>query len=300
MDDISKITLFRDVVELGGFTAAAARHDLNHSTVSRHVKTLERQLGVQLLERTTRTMSVTAPGQVVLEHGRRIGVTLEDMHRRLEELRGDVVGELRIGSLVHVGQHIVQPATAIFLDRFPGVEVTLLLEDGPLAFHRKALDLALHVGLPAEGSLIARKLLDNDVVLAATPALLDRAGPLAHPQELESYPTVAYASGGVEVTAWAYTEGGVQRTVTVKPALRTSDGNSLLEAVRGGLGVGYLSAFAAREDLAAGRLVQVLPDVELPPYDPVYVLTAPSEFLSPRLEAFKACLLEVAEGLAAP
>ena len=76
MDDIGKLVLFHDVVELGGFSAAASKWDLNHSTVSKHVKSLERQLEVQLLERTSRTMRMTVPGQIVFEHSRRIGGTL--------------------------------------------------------------------------------------------------------------------------------------------------------------------------------------------------------------------------------
>ena len=115
MDDIGKLVLFRDVVELGGFTAAARKWQLSHSTVSKHVKTLERELQVQLLERTSRTMNLTAPGRVVFEHSRRIGGTFNEMVQRLEELRGQVSGELRIGSLLHVGQHLLHPAVASFV-----------------------------------------------------------------------------------------------------------------------------------------------------------------------------------------
>ncbi len=295
MDDIGKLLLFRDVVELGGFTAAAAKWNLNHSTVSKHVKTLERELGAQLLERTSRTMRLTTHGQVVLEHSKRIGSTFEEMTQQLEESKGQVTGELRIGSLLHVGHHLMQPAISNFLAEYPRVRITLLLQDEPLAFYRNSLDIALCVGLPSEGSLISRKLADNDVCLVATPELLERAGPLSHPEELGSYPTVAYTSPADEITTWAYTEGNETRSVTVRPILRTTDGNSLLHAVRSGIGVGYLSSFAARADLDSGRLVEVLPEFELPAYDPVYVLSAPTEFASPRIEAFKACLFEVAK-----
>lgn len=298
MDDIGKLVLFHDVVELGGFSAAARKWNLNHSTVSKHVKTLERELRAQLLERTSRTMRLTAPGRIVFEHSRRIGGTFDEMVRRLEESRGQVSGELRIGSLIHVERHLVQPAVRRFLGEYPGVRITLLLQDEPLAFFRNELDLALHVGLPTEGTLIAKKVLENDVCLAASPNLLERAGDLRHPEELATYPTVAYASPEVEITTWAYRDGGEERTVSVHPVLRTTDGNSLLEAVRSGLGVGYLSAFAAKGDLDAGSLVQVLPEFELPAYAPVYVLSAPSEYASPRIEAFKQCLIETATELA--
>lgn len=300
MDDVGKLVLFRDVVELGGFSAAAAKWNLNHSTVSKHVKTVERELRVQLLERTSRTMRLTAPGRIVYEHSGRIGVAYREMLRRLDEMRGEVSGELRIGSLLHVGHHVLQPAVARFLAAFPEVRVTLLLQDEPLAFYRNSLDLALRVGLPSEGTLIARKLLDNDVCLVATPELLERAGPLEHPEDLAQYPTVAYSSADVEITSWAYSEGGEERTVSVHPRLRTTDGNSLLTAVRNGIGVGYLSTFAVREDLEVGRLVTVLPSFELPAYAPVYLLSAQSEYASPRIEAFKQSLFETARAMQGP
>lgn len=297
MDDIGKLVLFRDVVELGGFTAAARKWQLSHSTVSKHVKTLERELQAQLLERTSRTMNLTAPGRVVYDHSRRIGSTFTDMVQRLDELRGQVSGELRIGSLVHIARHVLQPALETFLREYPQVRVSLVLQDGPLAFYRRDLDMALHVGLPTEGSLIARKLLENEVCLAAAPDLLERHGPLKHPSDLARYPTVAYHSAEVAITTWAYRDDGEERTVEVAPVLLTGDGNSLLDAVRGGIGVGYLSRFAAVRDFEEGRLVPVLPEFELPAYAPVYMLTAPSEFVSPKLEALKACLAQVARHL---
>lgn len=297
MDDIGRLVLFQDVVELGGFTAAAAKWGLNHSTVSKHVKTLERELRVQLMERTSRTMRLTPHGQIVLEHSRRIGTTFEEMNQRLEESKGQVTGELRVGSLLHVGRHIVQPTISRFLAEHPHVQITLMLQDEPLAFYRNALDIALSVGLPTEGTLISRKLVDNEVCLAASPGLLEKAGPLSHPEQLAQFPTVAYASTADEIMTWSYREGKETRSVTVHPVLRTTDGNSLLDAVRSGIGVGYLSSFAARADLDSGRLVQVLPEFELPAYEPVYVLYAPTEFPSPRIEAFKECLFETVQEL---
>lgn len=297
MDDLGKLLLFRDVVELGGFTAAARKWHLSHSTVSKHIKTLERELQTQLLERTSRTRKLTASGRIVHDHSRRLGGTLDEMTQRLDELRGEVTGELRIGSLVHVARHLLQPALARFVAEHPRVRIQLVLEDGPLAFYRNELDAALHVGLPTEGTLIATKLIENEVCLAATPELLERAGPLEHPSELAHYPTVAYRSDEVEITTWAYREGEEEHTVQVDPVLRTGDGNSLLDAVRAGIGVGYLSAFSAQDDLERGTLVRVLPSFALPAYAPVYLLTAPSEYPSPKVLALKQALVATAREL---
>ncbi|MEM9064990.1 MAG: LysR family transcriptional regulator [Planctomycetota bacterium] len=300
MDDLRKLVLFRDVVSLGGFTAAARKWGLSHSTVSKHIKTLEQELGARLLERTSRTMRLTAAGEIAFEHSDQIGATYRDMRQRLDTSAAEVTGELRIGSLLHLGRDLLQPAVTSFLRAYPSARITTLLADDPLAFYRNELDLALTVGLPTEGTLIATRLLENRVCLAATPELLEQAGPLQHPDELARYPTVAYTNELARITSWVYTEDGQPRTVTVRPVLSTTDGNALLDAVRSGLGVGYLSAFSAWADLRSGRLVRVLPEFELPPYQPVYLLRAPSEYVPARIEAFREQLESVARELDDP
>lgn len=299
MDDVGKLLVFRDVVELESFTEAARRRGLSHSTVSKHIKSLEEQLGTRLLHRTSRSMSLTESGRMVYEYSRRIGADIEEMTRRLEASSGRVRGELRVTSLLHVGRHLVQPALASYLAEYPEVRATLVLDDGPLHFQRDGFDIAVRVGLEVEASLTARKLLDNEVCLAAAPGLLERRGAPEHPARLAEFPAVAYASRDVEITSWAYLDDGEICSVRVDPVLRVDDGNALLEAVRAGLGVGYLSAFAARADLARGSLVRVCPDFELPPYDPVYLLHSGSEHRAPKVRAFERHLEARAEELRA-
>ena len=131
---------------------------------------------------------------------------------------------------------------------------------------------------------------DNQVALVASPELLERRGAPTTPADLANYPTVAYARADLEVVHWSYLDGGERRSVTVDPVLRVTDGNALLDAARAGVGVAYVTRLTAVDDLAAGRLVRVLPEVELPSYAPIHVLRAPTEYVSPKIEAFLACL----------
>lgn len=291
MDDVGKLVLFRDIVTHGSFTGAAAARGLTHSTVSKHLKSLEAELGVTLLRRSSRRMSLTDTGQMVLQYSAQIGDRVDELRRRLEQLRGEVRGELKVSALVHVGRHLVRPALRTFLAQYPDVRITLELDDGPLALQRDGFDLAVRVGLPAEGALTARKLADNPVCIAASPTLLERISPPSHPSELAHLPTVAYRVPGLEITTWSYIDMGEIRTVTVSPTLRVGDGNTLLDAVSDGLGIGYLSAFAARDAIDDGRLVPLLTDFELPAYAPVFILHPSVDFLAPRVEAFKQHLL---------
>ncbi|MEM9459047.1 MAG: LysR family transcriptional regulator [Myxococcota bacterium] len=297
MEHVGKLVLFRDIVDQGSFTRAAAKWGLSHSTVSKHIRTLESALGVQLLHRTSRSMNLTEHGQLVYGYSRDVGASVEQLMLHLDEVRDEVRGQLRISCLRHVGRHLVQPAIARLMTRHPRIRVTLVLDDGPLAFHRDGFDLAIRVGRGAEGSLTARKLLDNPVCMVASPGLLERRGSPEHPRQLASYPTVAYVAGPLQITAWTYIDQGEYRTVQVDPGLCVDDGNGLLDAVRAGLGIGYLSAFAVREDLDRGTLVRVLPRFELPAYDPIYMLYAGSKYASPKLEALKHALVEVARTL---
>ncbi|MBX2802522.1 MAG: LysR family transcriptional regulator [Myxococcales bacterium] len=290
MEDVDRILLFRDVVEAGGFAAAAARRGMAHSTVSRQVRALEDRFGVPLMTRTTRTRQLTPAGVLVLAHARRIGVQLDELLAELERLEELVSGELRVHSLVHVGAVLVLPAVERFAAEHPAVDVFLTLSDEPLAFSRAGLDVALTVGLPPAAELVARKLCDNAVCLVAAPSLLEGRPLPEHPTDLLRWPIVAYHSGTVEVTRWPYVDQGRVRTLSVRPRMTVNDGVSLLDLVRRGLGVGYLSCFSVMEDLRRGTLVQILPEVQLPPYAPIYVVHADRRLVSARVQQFVRCL----------
>ena len=296
MDLADRLLLFADVVDAGGFSKAAARRGTSHSTVSKHLKALEAELGVLLLQRTSRTMRLTEEGRLVLAHSRRVADALAALRAELDDRRGEVRGVLRISSLVHLGPQLVQPALARFLAAHPAARVELVLDDGPLHFSRDGFDLAVRVGRRAEGSLVARKLVDNPVCLVAAPALVARCGPPTHPEALADMPAVAYRAE-VEITRWSYADGDIIRSVQVDPVLRVGDGNALLDAVLAGLGIGYLSRFAARPHIERGALVELLPHVALPPYDPIFVIRSPADPAPPRVRVFEEVLRAVAAEL---
>ena len=297
MDDVGKLVLFRDVVDAGGFTPAAIRRGLSHSTVSKHVKSLEVSLGVQLLNRTSRSMSLTEAGRVVLGYSRDVGASVAALEERLDELRGEVMGELRIGCLLHIGRHLVQPAMQRYLAQHPRARIRLLASDGPLHFTRDGLDLAVRVGLDVESSLTARKLIDNEVQLVASPSLVSRIGAPSHPSALADLPTVGYRIGEVVIDAWRYEEGDEIRSVVVRPIAEVSDGNALLDLAIAGVGIAYVSAFAAREAIREGALVPILPELRLPAYDPVYLLSPGRAHRTLKVAAFETHLKAVAAEL---
>lgn len=295
MDDLGKLLLFQDVVDAGGFSNAAARRGLSHSTVSKHLKSLEAELGVLLLNRTSRTMSLTQEGSIVLSYSRRVGASVRELRERLDEMRGEVLGELRVNSLVHLSPKLVQPAIRRYLEAFPRSNVQLVLDDGPLEFNRNGYDIAVRVGRNVEGSLTASKLIENNVCIVGAPSLLRRIDAPTHPSELPNLPTVGYQSRDFDITTWSYREKREIRTVQVHPICKANDGRALLDLVLSGLGIGYLSLFAAREHIERGELVQLLPTFVLPPFEPIYMIRATTQHVSPRLRTFARHLRAVAK-----
>lgn len=294
MDELGRLLLLRDVVDAGGFSHAATKRGVSHSTVSKHISALEQQLGVKLLNRTSRAMSLTEAGELVVACSRRVGESVDQLREQLDELRGEVVGELRVNSMLHVGRHLVQPAIERFVREFPRTNVQLVLDDGPLSFSRDGFDVAVRVGLHAEGSLTASKLMENEVCVVAARAFVERWGLCEHPTRLIDFPTIGYQTPEFDITVWSYIEDGEVRTIEVHPTCRVNNGNALLEFVASGLGIGYVSAFAARDGLRSGELVRLFPDIELPAFDSIFVLQSSGGYPSLKLKAFKRHLQDIA------
>ncbi len=293
------LSIFRLVVDSGGFSGAARTLNVSHSTVSRRVRALEADLGFTLLNRTSRTMSLTDAGAIALDSGKQVAVTLDTLRSRLDELRGGVTGVLRVSSVVHLGPPLVQPAIESFLDEHPTAQVALALDDGPLDFTRRGLDVAVRVGLLVEGHLVATKLMDNAVCIVATPDLLRRTGHPRHPAELQHMPAVVYRSPDYDISTWAYREGDEVHTVSVEGRVTVDDGRTLLELVLAGLGVGYLPRTVAHPYLDDGRLVDLFPERELPDFEPVYMLRTPGTEPPLKVRAFERHLRERAAQLPA-
>jgi DNA-binding transcriptional LysR family regulator len=296
MEHLDKLLLLRDVVDLGSFSAAARLRGLDPSTVSKHIKTLEMALAVEVLRRSSRQLSLTPAGRLVYEHATGIGEAVDGLEARLGELRDTPVGELRVGCMAHLSGPLVQPAVAALLTRAPRTRVSVLVQDGHLAFDRRRLDVAVQVGLPEEARLVVRKVADNPVWIVASPGLLHRCPAPSTPEALADYPVVAYRSDTTVVAAWPYLHTGERRKVVVRPRCWVDDGNALLDAIKAGVGAGYVSAFSAQQAVADGRLVRLMPDVELPPYAPVYAVVAPTAFPPSRRARFIEAL--VARGAA--
>lgn len=284
--NFDKLLIFREVIKAGSFSGAAQRLGVRHSTISKKISALEKELGVLLLHRDSRKFQLTEAGKLILEDCSQLELTKERITNNLNRLKDRVIGTLKINSLVHVGRHWVQPAVNRFLAKYPEVRVVLSLDDRQINFFKEGFDLGIRVGLLPEPSLLSHKIADNPVNLAASKKFIDKHGFPKAVEDLGHFPVVAYATDWLEITSWTYLVGGKPQRIQVHPRLLVNEGNALLQAVKDGLGIGYLSRFAVVKEFKTGGLVQVLSQVRFPDYTPIYALYPALGFMPFKTKSF--------------
>jgi DNA-binding transcriptional LysR family regulator len=259
-DDIVSMVFFARVVELRSFTAAAALLGVSKSVVSGRVARLEDRLGLRLLHRTTRKLSLTPDGLAFYERCAPVLAAADDAAAAASGAGGEPRGLLRVNAPVMLAQlHLAEPIAA-YLDRYPEVRVDLVMEDRLVDLVGEGIDVALRVsaGL-SPSSLLARKLADDRVVVTASPEYLARRGVPQSPADLVHHDCLRYSllRAGDE---WRFRDPGGKRSYSVPVEARFSaaSGAVLRAAALGGMGLAVTPSFMVAADLHAGRLVSVL------------------------------------------
>lgn len=289
--DLDALLLFADVVETGSLSGAARMRHQTRSVVSKRLGKLEESLGARLLNRTTRSLSLTEVGQAVYKQAMGLRGYLEETHNLVDSLTARPGGTLRVTSARHFGLSVLQPLTAQFLTKYPEIGLDLVLSDAPEDMVARGYDLAIRITDPEDSSLVVRKLADNPVVLAASKSYLARRGNPATMDDLLNHDTIVYAATQVIVDHWRYREGDEVKTIQVQPRLKINDGLSMLQAVRDGLGIALLPRFLFTQE-ETDSLEFVLPHVALEPYAPVYLVYPARQHLPPKTRMFIEFLVE--------
>ncbi|MBX3657808.1 MAG: LysR family transcriptional regulator [Ramlibacter sp.] len=267
MDSLRRIEAFCAVAQLGSFVAAADRLGLSRAAVSRLVIELEGQLGTRLLNRTTRKVSLTDSGSAYHERARQILDDLAEANAAASATTLRPAGRLRINVPVTFGNLHLAPLWGQFLQRHPQVELDITLTDRLVDLVDEGYDLAVRVGRPQSSSLVARPLATDRVVLCASPEYLRMAPAIRRIEDIADHSAVAYSlwSGG---DAWTF-QGpeGRPHSVPVHPCLRANSGDTCRAAALADQGLIFQPAFLVGPDLAAGRLVEILPHYSGPRLD---------------------------------
>ena len=284
MDAASDMSVFAQIVESRGFSAAAARLGLSKSTVSKRLGKLERRLGARLLNRTTRRLSLTEEGAAYYARCQRILAEIEAAEAAVARLHGEPRGTLRVNAPMSFGLLHLSPAIPDFLARYPELRIDLTLADQFVDLVNEGYDMALRIARLPDSTLIARKLAPSRVVLCAAPAYLDRHGRPRVPTDLAAHTCLVY-SNLARPDEWRLIGPDGPVSVRVSGNYRANNGDVLRQALRAGGGIGLMPTFLVGRDLRDGTLEVVLPGA-VPQAQSLYAVYPPGGRPPAKLRAF--------------
>lgn len=289
------MSAFVRTAALGGFSIAARDLSLTPSAVSKLVTRLEARLGVRLLNRTTRKLSLTPEGTIYFERTKRIITEIEDTENEIAGLRKRPKGPLRVSVLVAFGRSQLLPALPRFLERHPDIQLDVELSDRRVDLVEAGVDLAIRLGELEDSSLVARKICDVERVICASPTYLARRGTPRLPEDLLQH-NCLWVSSFPALRRWPFITPRGRRIVAVSGNLAAGDGEAILELACQGLGIVRLADFLVGPEIAKGRLVPLLADAHDATPIPLQAVHAYGRQRSPKVAAMVEFLLETFGG----
>ena len=260
MMDLNSLLIFAKVVEANSFSEAARRLKMPISTVSRRIADLEDQLGVRLLERSTRSLRLTDAGSEVLEHAQRSAELSDAVDSIVSNQLSNVSGLLRLSAPPSISDTLLAPLVGAFQASYPNVRVQILVTDRFVDHIAEGVDLVFRLGALKDSSLVARTILTYRHQLVASPAYLGKSKPPETPQDLLDHRLLAFAHWKPE-NRWSFVHanGKDKETLAFLPYLSMNDFAGLAAALLAGAGIGDLPPVVQPELLRDGRLVEVMP-----------------------------------------
>ncbi|MFE3838397.1 LysR family transcriptional regulator [Pseudogemmobacter sonorensis] len=290
MDRLTSMAVFVKVVETGSFTAAAQAFGLSAAMVGKHVRALEERLQIPLLNRTTRRQSLTDVGAQFLEHCRIVLAEVAAAESLAAESQSRPRGLLRVNAPISFGSSSLAEALPDYLRRCPEVRVELSITDRMVDLVDEGFDVVIRIGPLADTSLRARALAPYRLVACAAPAYLAERGTPRHPRDLAGHACLGLAHW-VPRDLWSFDGPEGRVAVEVSGPFVANMGPALRVAALQGLGIILQPEVLLATDLAAGRLVALLPDYR-PPARPMHLLTPPGRRRTQKLDSFVAFIAE--------
>ncbi len=281
MDKFIEMQAFVAVADTGSFVNAAEALDVSKAAVSRYVAELESRLGVRLLHRTTRKLSLTPEGEVFLGRCRELLGGVDDAEAEITSRSGEASGMLRINVPFSFGLLHLAPLWPEFMAKHPKVTLDVMLADRVVDLVEEGFDLAVRIARMPNSSLVIRPLTSTRMVLCASPAYLRARGHPTHPSELVGHDVLTYSLFSMG-DQWDFTGSEGSASVKVTPRIRTNSGDTCRVAALRHQGIVLQPTFLVGPDLLAGTLVEVMPawrSIELG----VYAVYPSRKFVSPKV-----------------
>jgi DNA-binding transcriptional LysR family regulator len=291
MDRLTSMAVFVRAVEAGSFAAAAETLGLSAPMVGKHIRFLEDRLGARLLARTTRRQSLTEVGRAFYDSCRVVLAEAEAAEALAADLRAVPRGRLRVNAPVTFGAHELMPMVARYLRVHPEVSIEVTLSDRIVDLVEEGYEAVIRIAPLSDSSLVARRLRPYRLVVCAAPAYLAERGVPARPADLASHECLGFVHWAPR-DLWPFIDAaGRAHSVRVRGRVSVDSGQALRTAALEGLGLILQPEGLLRDDIAAGRLVRVLPGYD-PPSRPMHILFAPDRRPTPKLRSFIDAVVE--------
>jgi DNA-binding transcriptional LysR family regulator len=270
MIDLNSLVIFATVVDASSFSEAARRLKMPVSTVSRRIAELEDQLGVRLLERSTRNLRLTDVGSEVLEQARRSAEISEALDNGVSNRLSNISGMLRLSAPPNISDTLLEPLVRAFQTSYPDVRVQIFVTDRYIDHIAEGIDLVFRIGAGAErdSSLVAKKIMTYRHRLLASPAYLEKSKPPENPKDLLDHRLLAFTFLNAD-NSWTFhhVNGKDEETLTFLPHLSMNDFTGLASAIVAGVGIGDLPPVVQPDLVRDGRLVEVMPNWRFRSFD---------------------------------
>ncbi|HEV8723310.1 MAG TPA: LysR family transcriptional regulator [Candidatus Binatia bacterium] len=288
MDRFKTMDSFVRVASTGSFSAAAKQLGISRALVSLHITDLEKRLGVRLLNRTTRCLTLTEAGASYLEFCQRMLAEMNQQESSIAQMQKEPRGSLKVTAPKSFGTLYLSDAVVGFSAQYPHIQTSLILEDYSFRaydFVDNGLDVAVRLGDLPDSSLIARKIATLQWIICASPKYLARHGEPKTPADLGKHPCLAHVNLDPNDRAWRLHDSDNLISVKISGTFSSNSALVLRKAALAGLGIGYLPLYCIEDDLKTGALHKLLPNYS-PPQRPIYVVYPPTARVPERVRTF--------------
>ncbi|WP_168798624.1 LysR family transcriptional regulator [Herbaspirillum sp. ST 5-3] len=286
MERLAEMMTFAKVVEAKSFSAAALELATSKSLVSKQVSSLEQALGVRLLNRTTRRLSLTEIGAAYYEHCARIAQEIDAATETVTHLQAEPRGVLRVTSPVIFASLHLAPALGAFLQQHDQVEVELNASDRVVDLVEEGYDLAIRITDRPAPNMVARQIAPVRWVTCAAPAYLERHGTPETPQDLREHHCLVYQDIPALRSGWRYVVGNKEVHLHLQGKCRVNSSEVMIQLALDGMGILMLPTYIVGQYLKSGRLQEILPDSIANPGMSLYMTYMPNKYMQPKVRAF--------------
>ncbi|WP_394167263.1 LysR substrate-binding domain-containing protein [Photobacterium piscicola] len=260
----TQLLLFADVVNQGSFSKAATLHEMDNSSLSKKIKKLEAELGVQLLNRSTRSFSLTSAGEEILKQTTKLNEVLNDIELIANSYQSQPKGILRITSPIYFGQNYLQPVIARFMKQYPNIQISHSLDDRKSDIISEQFDIAFRLGKLTESNLIAKKIADTHFILIASNDFVQRHGLPTTPQQLSELPAIVYSNVDLTIDQLRIKNAHTNERFChykMQTKYKVSDVKTMINAAKDGIGYALIDLSNLEGSLEQQGLVQLLPNM---------------------------------------